>query len=360
MRSSPCGVPDEGDTSVVGRRYRRPMQTWSDAMAAALYGPGGFYLTNSPEAHFRTSVSASPLLASSIVPLVVAVDLALDSPRRLDIVDMGAGDGSLLLALQRALPSDLARRVNPIAVELRPRPSRLPAEVDWTQAPPNSLTGLVIASEYLDNVPCDVVEVADDGSLRQMLVNPTTGDQSLGPPLDANQRDWVERWWPVIEPGERAEIGSTRDHAWAQLVGSLTRGLAVAIDYGHLRVERTAGAYPAGSLAGYRDGRQVAPRPDGTCDITAHVAMDACQQAGLDAGATSSALLRQAVALRALGLDARRPPIELAHSDAPAYVEGLSRASHATELLDPASLGSFWWLLQVKGFRPAIHGIDWS
>ncbi len=121
-----------------------------------------------------------------------------------------------------------------------------------------------------------------------------------------------------------------------------------------------SGAYPGGTLTGYRDGRQVVPVPDGSCDITAHVAMDACAEAGREAGADASALMSQADALRSLGLDAKRPPIELAHSDPERYIKELSRASHAAELLDSASLGSFWWLLQAKGCRPVISGIKWS
>jgi len=334
--------------------------TWSDAIAAALYGPGGFYRTNSPDAHFRTSVSASPLLAESIVPLVVAVDLALGSPARLDIVDMGAGDGALLRELLRELPADLARRVDPVAVEIRPRSPELHAQVRWTEALPSGVTGLVIAHEYLDNVPCDVVEVAEGGFLRQVLVDPVTAEEKIGPALDDKQRRWIKRWWTANRPGDRVEVGWTRDQAWAQIVDSLSGGLAVAIDYGHLRDDRTAGRYPAGTLTGYRDGRQVAPVPDGSCDITAHVAMDACQQAGVEAGADASALVSQSDALRALGLDTRRPPIAFAHSDPMGYIDSLSRASHAAELLDPASLGSFWWLLQTKGARPAIDGIKWA
>jgi SAM-dependent MidA family methyltransferase len=80
----------------------------------------------------------------------------------------------------------------------------------------------------------------------------------------------------------------------------------------------------------------------------------------MHAGAEVSALHRQTDVLRALGLDARRPPLALAHTDPQEYVEGLSRASQAAELLDPAGLGSFWWLIQTKGCRPALEGICWD
>ncbi len=155
-------------------------RSWSDAMAAALYGPGGFYRSNSPNAHFRTSVSSSPLLAVSLAQLVLAVDQALESPMPLDIVDVGAGDGSLLVELVKSLPSDLAARVNFVAVEIRPRPIELPAQISWTEILPSGVNGLVIAHEYLDNVPCDVVEVGGDGSLNQMMVDSTSGEERPG------------------------------------------------------------------------------------------------------------------------------------------------------------------------------------
>lgn len=334
-------------------------QTWSDAMGAALYGPGGFYRHHAPDAHFRTSVSASPLLAESLVRLVVAVDEALGSSDRLAVVDVGAGDGSLLVALMQVLPDGLAGRVDALAVDIRPRPTPLPASVEWTEVIPRGVDGLVIAHEYLDNVPCDVAQVGDDGSLRQVTVDVSSGEESLGPPLSDEQQAWVERWWPPGEPGDRAEIGTERDHAWRQVLEVLDRGVAVAVDYGHTQGERVSGAYSAGTLTAYRDGHQVVPVPDGSCDITAHVAIDACLAAGREAGAENSALLRQADLLGALGLHARRPPLDLATSEPRRYIEGLSRASHAAELVDPASLGSFWWLLQAKGCQPVVDGIDW-
>jgi SAM-dependent MidA family methyltransferase len=328
-------------------------------MAAALYGPSGFYRTNSPEQHFRTSGNAGPLFAASLVPLVVAIDESLGHPSRLDVVDVGAGDGRLLSALHQALPEELSVRIRITAVEVRPRPTDLPVDVDWTNAVREQITGLVLAHELLDNVPCDVVQFQPGG--RQLVeVDSSTGAEGLARPLTQEQADWIDRWWPISNDGDRAEIGIQRDQAWAGLVSHLDRGVAVAVDYGHTRVERDSGFYDAGTLTAYRDGRQVAPIPDGSCDITAHVAMDACAEAGRASGADATALCRQAVALRALGLDARRPPIDLARTDPHSYVKRLARASHAAELLDPADLGSFWWLMQSKGCHPVLDALDWS
>jgi SAM-dependent MidA family methyltransferase len=124
-------------------------------------------------------------------------------------------------------------------------------------------------------------------------------------------------------------------------VSRVRRGCALAVDYGHLRDGRPAW----GTLTGFRDGRQVAPVPDGTCDVTAHVAMDSIAVAA----GTPYRMMRQRAALKALGIDGARPPIDLARSDPAAYLRALSAAGEAAELMEPAGLGGHWWLLHTVG-----------
>src|SRR5690606_5437166 len=140
--------------------------------------------------------------------------------------------------------------------------------------------------------------------------------------------------------GVRAEIGRPRDRAWASAVSALRQGLAVAVDYAHTRGHRPL----FGTLTGYRDGREVRPVPDGSCDITSHVALDACAEA-----AGRGTLLSQRDALRALGVDGTRPALTMAHTDPAGYVRALAAASQAAELLDSAGMGSFSWLLRPVG-----------
>ena len=71
-------------------------------------------------------------------------------------------------------------------------------------------------------------------------------------------------------------------------------GILLAVDYGHAAGGRPTG----GTLAAYRDGAQVAPVPDGTCDLTAHVAVDSLEH---------DELTTQRAALRSLGLAAGTP-----------------------------------------------------
>ncbi|MGW0967921.1 SAM-dependent methyltransferase [Streptomyces sp. NPDC002516] len=143
---------------------------------------------------------------------------------------------------------------------------------------------------------------------------------------------------PAPAQGARAEIGLPRDLAWASAVSALDRGLAVAVDYAHF----AAGRPPFGTLTGFREGRETAPVPDGSCDITAHVALDACALPG-------GRVVTQRAALRALGVSGARPPLALASTDPAAYVRALAGAGQAAELTAPGGLGDFGWLLQPVG-----------
>ncbi|KXK59476.1 hypothetical protein AWW66_24130 [Micromonospora rosaria] len=395
---------------------------WRAAMARALYGPGGFFVSGpGPADHFRTSVHAAPAFAAALFRLVERVDAALGHPDRLDVVDVGAGRGELLVALAglaarptpdgpgapdaapgsgglpdrpgrprpdpvpagAAGPVPLARRLRLTAVELAPRPAGLPAAVGWAERVPTGITGLLLATEWLDNVPLDVAGWTPDG-WRYLLVDPATGTETVGGPVSPADADWLAAWWPPPGPAPagpadpaagpaptgvagpagggatgptpdgpgsgyavtaRAEIGRTRDEAWAAAVRRIDRGLALAVDYGHVR----AGRPHDGTLTGYRGGRQVHPVPDGSCDVTAHVAVDSVGAAGAAVAGTAYTLVDQRAALRALGADGGRPPLALASTDPAGYVRALAAAGAVAELTDPAGLGGHWWLRQPVG-----------
>jgi SAM-dependent MidA family methyltransferase len=297
------------------------VRPWRDAWEDALYGPAGFFVREAPRDHFRTSVTASPVFAEAVRRLAGLVDDALGRPDPFDVVDLGAGRGELLAALP-----DVPRRWRLTAVERAPDP-RLDG-VRWRRDVP-PVNGLLLANEWLDDVPLDVVE---DG--RVVLVG-EDGEEALGEAAPEDLLAWARHWWPG---GGRVEVGLSRDLAWAAAVACLDRGLGVAIDYGHVLGSRRP------TLTGYRDGRQVRAVPDGSCDVTAHVALDS------SAAATGSFLLDQRSALRALGVAGALPSWT---GDGPAYAAALQRASSAATLLDAVGFGGFGWLLRPVGLPPA-------
>jgi SAM-dependent MidA family methyltransferase len=300
-------------------------------MDEALYGPDGFFLHAAPAEHFSTSVTASPVFASAVRRLAGLVDDALGRPDPFDVVDVGAGRGELLSALP-----DVPARWRLTAVERAADPGL--TGVRWrADVPP--LEGLLLANEWLDNVPLDVLF---DG--RVVEVSPD-GEERLGEPASVEALAWAARWWPA---GRRIEVGATRDRAWAEAVAQVSRGLAVAVDYGHV----LGNVHPFGdrrtSLTGHLAGRPVHPVPDGARDLTAHVALDSV------AAATGARVLTQREALLALGVDATRPPRAMADDDPRGYLAQLATATASSTLLDPRGLGGFGWVVQPVGIEDPL------
>lgn len=310
-----------------------PHPTWKQAWDAALYGADGFFRREAPAAHFRTSVHASPLFARALVRMTR--EAGLDT-----VVDIGAGRGELLTAMHALDPG-----LDLLGVEVAARPAGLDPAVAWTTALPESVDGLVVANEWLDDIPCHVVEVDRDGVVRVVHVDPATGAESLGSALTsasvpATLAAWLERWWPLDgqPPGTRAEVGSTRDAAWADVVGRVQHGIAVAVDYGHTAVDRPA----HGTLRSYRAGREVDVLPDGSRDVTASLAVDSV------ADRVGGVVRRQRDVLHDLGVSGARPDLATATTDPVGYVAGLSAAGEAAELTAVGGLGDFWWVQTVK------------
>ena len=299
---------------------------WQQAWQEALYGTAGFYRRELPGQHFRTSLHGSDAFAAAVLNLAQEVGATR-------ITDLGAGGGELLAGLRRLDPC-----LELTGVELRPRPRTLDATVGWRSDLPEKLDGLVLANELLDNLPCPVVEADEDGRLHLVEVETSTGQERLGPQVESSAVEWCTRWWP-LGPGERAEIGLTREAFWANVCSRASKGLCAAIDYGHVATSRPA----LGTLTAYRQGRQVAPVPDGTCDITAHVAVDALAEA------VGGEIVSQREILTRLGVTGRRPDLELASTDPPAYVHALSQATAAAQLIDSHGLGDFTWVLREMG-----------
>lgn len=310
--------------------------TWREAWQRALYGANGFYRApTGPAGHFTTATHGplGPVLAGGLL------QLAADEGCR-QIVDIGCGRGELLSHVRR-LDSEVALT----GVDVVERPAHLAADIGWMSSPggqalPAGLVdlegALVVAHEWLDVVPCSITEVDDAGQLRLVLVEPATGEETLGQRVSEDEAQWAAHHWPGAEPGTRVEIGLARDQAWAGLLERVRSGVAVAIDYGHRGGERPR----EGTLTAYREGSVVAPVPDGSCDLTAHVAMDSLDH---------DELVNQRTALRGLGVHAGTPPLELASTRPQAYLAALSYSSAAASLTARGGFGDFWWALKRVG-----------
>jgi SAM-dependent MidA family methyltransferase len=306
---------------------------WREAWQNALYGPRGFYRqAQGPAGHFTTATQAGSGRALAQTLWAWADRYGLDG-----IIDVGAGRGELLRHLYACWPG------RPLTgLDVVDRPADLPEPVAWVESPggvdlpaawrPDR--ALVVAHEWLDVVPCTVAEVAPDGLLREVFVDPATGTESLGPELAGSDLEWCQRFWPAAlaedrNAGDRVEVGRQRDEAWGALLDRLAPdSVALAVDYGHAVEDRPR----TGTLVAYREGRLVDPVPDGSCDLTAHVAVDSLRQ---------SRRLRQrdAVALTT------PPDHQMAADDPASYLAVLADHSAVAALRRPGGFGDFWWVV---------------
>ena len=320
---------------------------WRMAWQRALYGPHGFYRhTEGPAGHFTTATHGGTGRALARALWAWADRYGLDG-----IVDVGAGRGELLTHLYAEQPG------RPLTgLDIVPRPADLPEGVGWVESPGGAGLpagwrpdrALVVAHEWLDVVPCTLAEVASDGTLRELLATPSsdswsephrnpapnTTNESLGSHLSGPDLEWCQRFWPTAltseaRPGDRVEVGRQRDEAWSALLDRLAPGsVAVAVDYGHTVADRPR----EGTLVAYREGRLVEPVPDGSCDLTAHVAVDSLRQ-------TRRLLQREAVEGVAI------PSHASASLDPAGYLRALADHSSVVELRRPGGFGDFWWVI---------------
>ena len=309
-------------------------QRWDRAWARALYGPDGFYRRAAPAEHFATSAqglgTTGALLAEALVVLAERHGLTT-------IVEVAAGRGELLTAIAERAPD-----LELVGLDVVERPADLPAGIGWLTSPggallPDSLTELqdtlLLAHEWLDVIPCPVVARSGAGRWHHVLVD-AEGSEELGAEVAGPDLQWLAAHVPNYV--ERAEIGRPRDTAYSSLVSRVSRGVVLAVDYGHTRATRPV----AGSLTGFREGTQVSPVPDATCDLTAHVAIDSL-------GADHLSTQREAI--HDLLGSAELPDHALSRTDPAGYLRALGRTNALATLTATHGLGGFWWAMTLRG-----------
>lgn len=285
------------------------MRTVREAWREALYGPRGRFVTSGVR-DFSTALTdpvTGPVLCAHLLGVARETDRELGEPAAFTVTDIGAGTGAFLAYAAAHGPA----RWRLHAVEVGPRPAGLDQRIAWGAGVPETC-GLMLAHEWLDDVPLDVVR---DG--RAVLEDGTLGGD--------HDTAWLERWG-----GE--EDGAARDIAWRSATSRLVRGRAIAVDYGHTRGTRRP------TLTGWRAGRPVRPAFDGSCDVTAHVAVDAL----------AAAVPGQRVTTQRDELAAIEP-------------RGLREASALRALRDPDGHGASFWVTlarEVRAAPPARGGDD--
>jgi SAM-dependent MidA family methyltransferase len=264
-------------------------------MAMALYEPGlGYYanggrkLGTMPQdgSDFVTAPELSPLFGHT---LAVQVAQALDVAGADHVVEFGAGTGALAEGVLDALAAQGRAATRYTIVELSAslrerqarRLARFGGRVQWAEAWPEAIHGVVLGNEVLDAMPVQLLHfdgeqwqergVAAEGEAFVFADRPS----SLRPPHDG----------PFL-PGTVTEIHPQAEAFVRTLAAHLHRGAAFFIDYGFPEAEYYHLQRHGGTLMCHRAHQaDTDPLADvGEKDITAHVNFTGIALAGQEAG----------------------------------------------------------------------------
>ena len=321
---------------------------FSEYMQLALYGQGGFYTTGGRAGRrggdFITSPEVGPLFGTVIARALDAWWKELGSPSRFDVVECGAGPGTLARSILAAQP-ECSNAMHYVAVEISASQRALhPQGVESRETMPiGPITGVILANELLDNLPFRLFVF--DGSWMEAFVSQASGGQFVEV---LHAPDVIPSCLPQSAPhGSRAPI---QDAAAAWVRNSLSKiaqGRLLLFDYCSMSTSDIALTPWRDWLRTYRDqGRGTHYLTDpGTQDITAQVMLDQ-----LPTGFSSST---QADFLKHWEIDELvREGADywekLKHAPDVAAMKMRSRSNEATSLTDPSGLGKFNALLWQK------------
>ena len=269
-------------------------------MAMALYAPGlGYYANHSRKfgvlpqsgSDFVTAPELSPLFGQALAKQVAQ---ALDASETHELWEFGAGSGALADQLLGALGDSVRRyTIVDLSGTLRERQrERLAAHgaaVQWADALPEQMAGVIIGNEVLDAMPVQLLEF--DGAQwfeRGVVLSEDAAVRRDGPAFAWGRRPTALRppLGTAFPPGAVVEIHPQAEAFIATLAERLTRGAAFFIDYGFPEAEYYHPQRSQGTLMCHRAHRADAdPLVDvGAKDITAHVDFTAIALAAQDAG----------------------------------------------------------------------------
>jgi SAM-dependent MidA family methyltransferase len=246
-------------------------------MHISLYGENGFY-TNSGKAgrrggDFITSPEVGPLFGTVIARYLDECWQKLGSPTKFDVVECGAGPGTLARSIMAAKPQcmDALRYV---AVEVSEAQRALhPDNIESRETMPEGpITGVVLANELLDNMPFRLFVF--DGAWMEAFVAQTPDGkfvEVLHKPAEL----------PSVLPktaalGSRVPIQDAASAWVGSALSSIERGRLVLFDYCSATTSEVAALPWREWLRTYKEherGGHYLLEP-GSQDITAQVVLD--------------------------------------------------------------------------------------
>ncbi len=268
-------------------------EPFSAFMARALYDPQrGYYSRNistvGKRGDFSTSATLSPLLGRTIAAWLIK-EASLSSQIR-HVVEIGAGDGSLMATVQKALGWWQRRRLRFHIVETSPvlrsrQQERLGNKVRWHETVQEALATAgghahIYHNEVLDAFPVTLIQWHENAWQEVHVARDAAGriqEQWLPLALPPNIEDKftaLRLWQPPAQARQRCELHISVREWLQQWAPAWQAGAMLTIDYGDvfpaLYHRRPSGTLRAYLLQHRLEGAAIYENP-GRQDLTADV-----------------------------------------------------------------------------------------
>ena len=361
-------------------------------MELALYAPGlGYYSAGSTKLGASGDFVTAPEVSELFSRCVAAQCAEVLSATGGEILELGAGTGRMAVDVLRALAglgvlprryailevsADLAERQRARVAAL---PTSLRERVVWFERlPEKPLSGVVLANEVLDALPCQRFVVLDEGTAADAEVataagfasEPSGGIGEIGVGLEGDQ--FVERaaapsaalqgacqslLRELPQPLPRGYVSEVclRIEPWIASLGeSLERGLVLLFDYGLPRAHYYHPQRVSGTLqCHFKHIAHDDPyRNVGVQDITAWVDFTRVAEAASSAGLEVGGFGTQAAFLLATG-------IERFAAQAEGIVAQTRAAGEARRLLLPGEMGEAFKVMGLtRAYDTPLRGFS--
>ena len=200
-------------------------------MGLALYGEGGFYQDGGKAGRrgdFITSPEVGPLFAAVIARYLDDCWNEMGSPSSFDVVEVGAGTGTLARGIFDAQPKCVSA-LKYVAVEISAAQRALHPDYVKSMAdfPDREINGVVLANELLDNLPFKLFVY--DGTWKEAFV--ALGDDGKFVEV-LRHVDNIPEVLPLTAPlGSRAPIQVAASQWLLNVSQKLSRGRVLVFDY---------------------------------------------------------------------------------------------------------------------------------
>lgn len=335
-------------------------------MELALYAPGlGYYSSGAEKFGAAADFVTAPEFSSRFIRCIARQ--CEEILRRIgggDVLEVGAGRGTLAVGLLRELEARacLPERylILELSAELQQRQATLIEEalphlyprVQWLQALPSALRGVVLANELLDAMPVHRFRVQERGVEELYVQSGTHGFVWSAQQATASLADRVQAL--ALPLGYVSEL-NLHAEAWVRsITDRLQMGVLLLIDYGFPRAEYYHPQRHEGTLmCHYRQRAHDDPLIlVGLQDITAHVDFTAVAEAGTQAGLALLGYTSQAAFLLATGLAE-----DLGAPDPAKLPEQAERAREINLLTSPAEMGELYKVMVLgRGIEEPLLG----